>query len=61
MGLRIFIYSLMFALAVLLSTVKAKELTFPAYEVETIAKGLSYPWSLAFLPDGNLLVTQRTG
>ena len=45
MGLRIFIYSVMSALAVSWSTVKAKELTFPAYEVETIAEGLSYPWS----------------
>ncbi|MEO1219911.1 MAG: PQQ-dependent sugar dehydrogenase [Pseudomonadota bacterium] len=31
------------------------------YEVETIAEGLDHPWSLAFLPDGNMLVTQRTG
>ncbi len=61
MGLRIFIYRLMFALAVSSSAVKAEELAFPAYEIETIAQGLSFPWSLAFLPDGNLLVTERTG
>src|SRR5688572_24394021 len=27
----------------------------------TVMKGLSHPWSLAFMPDGNMLVTERPG
>ena len=30
-------------------------------DVTSIAKGLEHPWSLAFLPDGRMLVTERPG
>jgi len=41
--------------------------TYTTYEknqkirVSVVTKGLSHPWSLAFLPDGDVLITERPG
>ena len=53
-GLIIFISSSFYALA-------AQPTQFPNYKIQEVASGLNFPWSLAFLPDGSLLVTERTG
>ncbi len=49
----------------LIAAVPASAQPFPSsagdLKVETIASGLSHPWSLAFLPDGRMLVTERPG
>jgi glucose/arabinose dehydrogenase len=33
----------------------------PGLRVETVASGLTHGWDIGFLPDGKVLVTQRTG
>ncbi len=46
------------ALPVAAQTVRSEE---HAFRVVEIVRGLEQPWSLAFLPDGRLLVTEKAG
>ena len=53
------------AATILLAPAHPRAQTFPSsagpLAVTTFARGLSYPWSLAFLPDGRMLVTEKPG
>ncbi len=56
MSLLRIVYGLPFFLLLLVGSAQAVD-----YHIETLASGLEHPWSLAFLPDGRMLVTERAG
>jgi glucose/arabinose dehydrogenase len=58
---RVFIFWLLILLSCNSHLSAAQQAPFPNYTIQEVASGLNFPWSLAFLPDGSLLVTERTG
>jgi glucose/arabinose dehydrogenase len=48
-------------LAAILAASAASAATAQTRHVETVVEGLDYPWAMAFLPDGRLLVTEKSG
>ena len=48
-------------LAAFATGVFAAEVRAPEYLVQTVVTGLHHPWSLAFLPDGDMLVSEKYG
>jgi aldose sugar dehydrogenase len=59
--MRVVLRSLLAALCVALAAGAPTAAPEPGLDVRRVAGGLEHPWSLAFLPDGRMLVTERPG
>jgi glucose/arabinose dehydrogenase len=60
-GLILFIVLLAVSISVVVSAQATLRSTLHDYRVVTVADGLVQPWSIAFLPGGDALITERPG
>ncbi len=48
-------------IVMVLATLTQANLAGARYELETVATDLDIPWSMVWLPDGDMLVSERSG
>ena len=60
-----FVHTTIFALILLVSCAGSPDIqeqdTSQEYEIETVVEGIAVPWGMVWLPNGDMLITNRSG
>src|SRR5687767_7631746 len=56
-----FVVAAMLAFAALVSAAADQKSEKHAFRIVKVVEGLEYPWCIAWLPDGRMLVTEKPG